>query len=67
MYNRLIFVGKIKPDSLLEVQTFNNNQFFINRTSFRGFCMRKKKQEILVFRKMAEQNSGVSGLISHIA
>ena len=29
MYSRLIFVSKIKLDSLLEVQTFNNNQFFI--------------------------------------
>ena len=28
MYSRLIFVNKIKPDSLLEVQTFNNNHFF---------------------------------------
>ena len=27
MYSRLIFVRKVKLDSLLEVQTFNNNPF----------------------------------------
>ena len=67
MYSGLIFVSKIKPDSLLEVQTFNNDRFFTKADLFSGFCVRKKIQEILVFRKMAGQKRGVSGLTSHIA
>ena len=37
MNSRLIFVCKIQPDTLLELQTFNNNQFFTDETTFRGF------------------------------
>ena len=61
MYSRLKFVSKIKPDSLLEVQTFNNKQFFYKSDLFSGFCIRKKNQEISVFRKLGEQKLGVSG------
>ena len=67
MYSRVIFVSKIKCTSLLEVQTFNNNQFFYKSGLFLGFCVRKKNQEISVFQKMAKQKRGASGLISHIA
>ena len=31
MNSRVIFVCKIQPDTLLEIQTFNNNQFFTDQ------------------------------------
>ena len=67
MYGSLIFVSKIKPDSLLEVQTFNINHFFYKSDLFSGFCLKKKNQQISVFHKMGEQKRGLSGLIRHIA
>ena len=36
MYSGLIFVSKIKPENLLEVQAFNTNWFFTKRTFFGG-------------------------------
>ena len=48
MYSHLIVVSKIKSEALLEIQTFNSNQFFTFH-HFSGFCIRQKKQEILVF------------------
>ena len=35
MYSHLVFVSKIKPDSLLEAQTFNNNHCFTNRILYK--------------------------------
>lgn len=37
---------------------------FYKTDLFSEFCIRKKNHEISVFRKMAEQKRGVSGLIS---
>ena len=65
MYTRLIFVSKIKPDSLLVSKLSITAFWFYKSDLFLGFCIRKKNQEISDFHKMGEQKSGVSGLISH--
>ena len=66
MNSGLIFFSKIKADSLLKVQTFNNNQFFINGPLF-GVLYKEKNPGDFSLAKMAEQKRGVSGLISRFA
>ena len=38
MRRRLINARKIKSNSLLKIQTFNNHQYFASQASFKGFA-----------------------------
>ena len=61
MYSRLMFVSKIQPDSLLKLQTFNNN-YFLQIGPFFGVLYKEEKTR----RFQSSAKRVLSGLISDI-